>query len=254
MEIDAIVLAGGDASRVDPSFTGPKSLIKVGGKPMIDYVMTALRDCAELRRTVIALPPGADRADFPWPADDFVEDAAGVIDAIKKSVLTLGEDGYMLIVSSDAPLITALGIKDFVGKCKREQADVYYSIIRKETTEAAFPGTRRTYLNLKDGTFTGGNVHLARKETFMRNTETGELMFDLRKNPLSILRLLGLGFVLKYITGRLDVRTLENKAAEVLDAKVKAVITVYPELGIDVDKPEDLELINTYLGNKRQDV
>jgi hypothetical protein len=102
-------------------------------------------------------------------------------------------------------------------------------------------------MRLKDGTFTGGNVHLVRKTTFIRNLKTGERLFDLRKHPLSLVSLLGIGFMLRYFTGRLDTEGLERKAGELLEAKVKAVSVSYPELGVDVDKPADLALVQAYL-------
>lgn len=247
MQIDVVVLAGGDAAAVDPSFSGPKSLINIAGRPMISYVLDALAGCPALGELVLALPEGAKTQPFEALGGRVLEGTTGVVDAIAKAIDLVGDNGYMLIVSSDTPMIHSLAINDFLDSCRQEEAQVYYSIISQETTEAAFPDTRRTYMRLKDGVFTGGNVHLAEKATFLRNITQGNQLFNLRKNPLSIISLLGIGFVLKYITGRLDIETLEDKAQKLLNANVKAIVTRYPELGVDVDKPEDLRLVETYL-------
>ena len=53
MKVDVVVLAGGDASKVVPSLSGPKSLIDIAGRPMISYVTDALRHCRDL--CVVAL-------------------------------------------------------------------------------------------------------------------------------------------------------------------------------------------------------
>jgi molybdopterin-guanine dinucleotide biosynthesis protein A len=250
MNIDVVVLAGGDAGKVDPSLSGPKSLIEIGGRPMISYVMGALKGCPDLDEVIIALPEGADRTPFEDFTERIVEGTSGVVDAIYKSVHILGEIGYILIVSSDAPMIHSEAINEFLRNCQKEKAEIYYSVIRREVTEKVFPGTRRTYMRLKDGTFTGGNIHLVKKAAFVRNMSIGERLFNLRKHPLALISLLGLGFVLRYFTGRLDVEAVENKAGEILGAKVKAIITRYPELGIDVDKPEDLALVQAHLVGK----
>ncbi len=247
MDIDVVVLAGGDASQVDPAFSGPKSLIDIGGRPMVSYVMDALAGSTGLRQVVIALPEGVDQAPFAALGGLVVEGTTGVVDAIKKSILKLGPDGYVLIVSSDAPMINSDAIDDFTNDCRLEEAQVYYSIIRREDTEAVFPETRRTYMKLRDGTFTGGNVHLFEKATFMRNIENGNRLFNLRKNPISLVSLLGIGFVLKYLTGRLNLETLERKARELLGASVRAVVTTHPELAVDVDKADDLRLVQAHL-------
>ena len=156
MIIDAVVLAGGEASKVDPSLSGPKSLIDIGGRPMISYVMDALNGCADLRQVVIALPEEAERARFESMADAVVEGTTGVIDAITKTIYTVGENGYILVVSSDTPMMSSEAVNEFLSSCRREEAQVYYSIIPRGVMESGFPGTRRTYLRLKDGTVTGG--------------------------------------------------------------------------------------------------
>src|SRR3990170_248693 len=133
-------------------------------------------------------------------------------------------------------------VNDFLASCGREEADIYYTIIPKETTEAVFPGTKRTYIRLRDVRFTGGNVHLVRKETFLKTKTAGERIFAKRKSPFGLIRLLGFTFVTKFLLGRLTIASLEQKAGRSLSARVKAVVTAYPELGVDVDKPEDLRL------------
>lgn len=250
VDIDVIVLAGGEASKVDPAFSGPKSLIEICGQPMLSYVMEALAGCTDLREIVVTLPVGVDVTRFAGLAERFVEGTTDVIDAIEKAIDILGKDGYILVVSSDTPLIHSAAIKGFIDKCRQEKAEVYYSIIRRETTEELFPGSHRTYLRLRDGTFTGGNVHLVAKDAFLRNMKTTKRLFGLRKRPVSILSMLGLTFVLRYFFGRLYVKTLENKAEDLFDAQVKAIITSYPELGVDVDKREDLELVEAHLAGK----
>lgn len=247
MKIDVVVLAGGEASQVVDTLSGPKSLIDIGGRPMISYVMDALRQCPDLGRIVIALPTGADAVPFLGFSDLIAVDTTGVVDAIAKAIKVVGEEGSLLIVSSDAPMISSRAITDFLDLCRAAPADIHYTIIPKEATDAAFPGTRRTYVRLRDGTFTGGNVHLTRKDTFIRNQETGERLFAKRKSPLGLLRLLGITFVFKFLTGRLTIDLLEKKVGQLLTAKTKAVVTSYPELGVDVDKPEDLRIAREYM-------
>jgi GTP:adenosylcobinamide-phosphate guanylyltransferase len=247
MKIDAVVLAGGEANRVHESLSGPKSLISVAGRPMISYVMDALKDCAGLDNIVISIPPDADPAPFRAYSDRIVTSGSGVVDAVTAAIEALGVEGSILVASSDTPMISRAAVESFLESCRRAPADIHYSIVPQTAIEAVFPGTKRTYMRLKDGVFTGGNIHLADKETFIRNRDIGNQLFELRKNPLGILRLLGTLFMVKYLTGRLEISALESKAGDLLNAQVRAVVTSYPELGVDVDKPEDLELAETHM-------
>lgn len=250
MKIDVVVLAGGDAETIDPSLRGPKSLVEIAGRPMISYVMEALRGCDNLGEVVVTVPRGCDPERFAGQADRIVTGAAGVVDAIDKAIKIVGDDGFLLIVSSDTPLITSPALVDFLKRCTDPAVDIFYSIISAKTVQAVYPDTKRTYIRLRDGAYTGGNVHLTRKETFLQNQDIGKRMFDLRKNPVGMVRVLGLSFIVKYFFHTLTIGLLEQKAGALLSAKVKAVVTGYPELGVDVDKLTDLELADRVLSKK----
>lgn len=252
MKVDAVVLAGGDASKVVASAAGPKSLIDIAGRPMIGYVTDALRQCSELDNIVIALPAGTDPAPFAGLGTKIVTDTHGVVDAIYQAIKVLDRDGYVMVVSSDTPMISAAALNDFLGDCKTSDAEIYYTVIPKEVIEKKFPGTRRTYIRLRDGIFTGGNVHLAAKDAFIRTKAMGERIFANRKSPLGLIRLIGFGFVMRFLFGRLTIASLEAGAGRALGAKVKAVVTRHPELGVDVDKPEDLKIAEAYLRRENQ--
>ncbi len=247
MKIDVVVLAGGDASKVGSELNGPKSLIKICGRPMIDYVMDALGQCAVLGEIAIALPPGADQAAFTDFSGRIIPDTHGVIIAMLKATELFDDEGYLMAVSSDAPMISAQAIDDFVKRCESDPADLYYTIIPKTVCEMAFPGSKRTYFRLKEGAFTGGNVHMIKKSTFVNNLSLEEQIFAMRKKPISLIRMLGVSFVLKFARGRLSITSVEEKAGAAFHAEVRAIITTYPELGVDVDKPEDLELAEAFL-------
>ena len=68
------------------------------------------------------------------------------------------------------------------------------------------------------------------------------------KNPLAQARLFGMDLVLKYVTGRLSIREVEERFHEILNLTGKAIISNYAEVGVDVDKPSDLKLAEEILG------
>jgi hypothetical protein len=64
----------------------------------------------------------------------------------------------------------------------------------------------------------------------------------MRKNPLALGSLLGLPIILKYLFGRLSIADVEKRAWDKLALVGRGVIVPYAEIGVDVDKPSDLEL------------
>jgi hypothetical protein len=120
------------------------------------------------------------------------------------------------------------------------EAALVYPIVPKEAVEARFPGNRRTYARLKEGTFTGGNLLLLDKALFFQALPLARRVVALRKRPLALARLIGLDILLKLLLGRLSLPELEARARRILGVEARALVTPYPEVGVDVDKEEDL--------------
>jgi len=140
-------------------------------------------------------------------------------------------------------LITGEAIDDFVDRCGDETIDLYYPIVSRQVVEDRYAGARRTYVHLKEGVFTGGNVFLFNPGILSRCLVKGKQLVEARKNPLRLAGMVGLPFLLKFMTRNLSLREAEEKVSGLLDIKGLAVISRCPEIGLDVDKPEDLELV-----------
>lgn len=75
----------------------------------------------------------------------------------------------------------------------------------------------------------------------------------MRKNPLKLSRLLGFKFILKLLFNRLSMAEIEERVRLILGFRGVAVVSPYPEVGIDVDKPQDLALVEeTFRAQKRR--
>ena len=72
-------------------------------------------------------------------------------------------------------------------------------------------------------------------------------MISLRKDPVGLCKTIGPGFILKFLLRRLTIREAEEKFSQLLGFKGVAVKCIYPEIGMDVDKPSDLDLVEQVL-------
>ena len=75
-----------------------------------------------------------------------------------------------------------------------------------------------------------------------------ERVVSLRKKPWKLARLLGLTFVFKFFMQQLSLSELERRVSQLLGVRGVAIISPYPEIGTDVDKPSDLELAERVIG------
>ena len=74
-----------------------------------------------------------------------------------------------------------------------------------------------------------------------------EEAYEARKSPFKLAKMLGPKFIFKFLLRRLTIEELEERISSLIKAKGKAVVTSYPEIGMDVDKNSDLELARKML-------
>jgi hypothetical protein len=103
-----------------------------------------------------------------------------------------------------------------------------------------------------DGVFTGGNIMLLRPDFVTRNWPAFQDAYAARKRIGKLASMIGIGVLARVILaqaypGALKVAALERAVSRMLGGKVAAVISAYPEIGEDVDKPSDLAAVRKIL-------
>lgn len=247
--MDVIILAGAKncGALRESSDSLYEATIPIDGRPLLDYVVEPLTRVGEVERIVIVGPEeciSPDRRAAVWRV---VPCGATMVDNLRRGLEALSPKGKILIATADIPLITPEAIEDFLSRCRAREADIYYPIVARAPIESRFPGVKRTYATLREGTFTGGNIILLAPEIVERHLVTIEQAVALRKKPLQMARLLGLRYLLKLLAGRLSITEVEERVEKKLHFKGAAVITPFAEIGIDVDKPSDLDLVERVL-------
>ncbi|MDD4774916.1 MAG: nucleotidyltransferase family protein [Syntrophomonas sp.] len=252
MQYDAVIMAGGENTselkKIAP-FSN-EALIIIGSYPMIYYVYSALRSTPSIANIVVSGPVEALRNILP--RDErlfFVEGGENAIETLARGTDFLKDriSRKVLAVPTDIPFITPEAISDFLASCEMSEADLYYPVTSKEVNERKYPGVIRTYVHLKDGVFTGGNLFLLRSAVIPACLEFGAKIIVRRKDPLAIARLFGVGLVCKYLLGQLSIKAAERRLLQVAGIQGKGIISPFAEVGVDVDKPEDLLLAQRYL-------
>ncbi|HYG58331.1 MAG TPA: hypothetical protein VD902_09755, partial [Symbiobacteriaceae bacterium] len=139
-------------------------------------------------------------------------------------------------------------IDGLVALCRQKPADIYYPIVEKSIGENKYPFVKRTYVTLREGIFTGGNLFIVNPEVIESTAPKARRFLDYRKAPLKMAMLLGITFVLRYLLFRnLNLQELEAKVSQMWDLRGAVVVCPWPEVGIDVDKPSDLQLARAAL-------
>ncbi|KJR99973.1 MAG: hypothetical protein VR68_07330 [Peptococcaceae bacterium BRH_c4a] len=246
--VDALVLAGSrnDGPLRQCSSVPYEAMITIGRKTMVEYVIDALRNSKRVGRIVVVGP--SDVPGFCSREDVIVIKARGeLMENVSRGVECLPGAKRVLLATCDIPLLTTRAIEDFLDRCGNKSAQFYYPVIPREVVEKSFFETRRTYVAFKEGDFTGGNIFLIDPGAVNRCMEKGQQLVDARKNPFRISKLMGIPFLLRFILRMVSLKEAEEKASDVLGIEGAVVVTSFPEVGVDVDKPCDLELVSKVL-------
>ncbi len=250
--MDAVILAGALNSGAlrTVSQAQYEAEIEIDGQPMIDYVIDALCSVREIKKIVVV---GSKSISAKANAKKvlFVQHGTSMVESLFNGLEVLEALEPVLIVTSDIPLITKEALEDFLVRCDKNSADLYYSFVSKTVNEAKYPQVQRTYVRLKEGTFTGGNLVLLTPHVLKDQREILEKAVALRKKPVQLCRLLGWRCFLKLLTGKLTIANIEQRVRTVFDLVVAGIISPYPEVGIDVDKPSDLKLAREVLSKSK---
>ena len=237
--IPAVVLAGGRDKGSLAAATGQpiRALIPYRGRSLVAPVLDALTGAVQVGRVVIVGP-----REIAGSIDgvDLIPEGEDLLANIRAGLRAHGGDGPALLVACDIPHLTPAAVDDFIARSLASGDDLCYPIIPRAAAESAFPGQKRTYVRLREGSFTGGNLILVRRSFFLKMEPLVADAYALRKQPLKLARRVGIGILFKLVTGRLAIGDVEAQVGAMLGGSVRAVRSDYAELGADVDKAGDL--------------
>ncbi len=255
--MDVILTAGGTPSPEDPLYAYsqglPKALIPIGDKPMIQWVLDALSAAKTINRIVmIGL---ADDIEVQYPRELVrIENQGNMVDNIIAGAYKLlsypQPSEYALVAASDVPTVTPEAI-DWVSKeTEKAQKDLVYTVVSQQVMEKRYPGSKRSYIPLKDIKICGGDINAIRLATVNYENPLYRKLIAARKNALKQAALLGLDTLFLILFQAITLAQTEKRVCKRLEIDGRVLPSPYAELGMDVDKPGQLELVRADLLNR----
>ena len=254
IKTDAIVTAGGtlrpDSELLKATGIEKKALIPIAGKPMIGWVIDALRGSGQVNHIIVV---GLNPEDLNYNDDmlHFIESTGNLVDNVFAGVHYLQEINpdtrKILVVSSDIPLITPEIVRGFIEECAPHDKDSYYSVVKKEVMEARFPNSNRTFVPFKDGRFSGGDAFFFDVSAVRGNIKLAKALTGTRKNYFKQAQMIGFSFIIRVLLRMMTVTEAGARAGERGNLDGGVVITKYAEIGMDVDKFHQFEMVKAEL-------
>ncbi len=258
MKTAALILAGGklspDLVPVAEGATNRALIPLAPNRVMLDYVVEALR-------AGFVQSSGSGRIllagdDIPLPTGCVaVPGGETLVDTLLNGVAALAPDETRLLVATaDIPFLTGEAVSDLLHRADAlSDADFVYPIVPVARCRERFPDMKRTTLRIKEGEFTGGNTVLLNPAFLRQHEQVIRTAYARRKDVPKLAALLGPGLIARLIVSRIVPQTLAIGHLEAAvgrligGAKARAVITPYAEIGVDVDKPDDVRIARAML-------
>ena len=248
---DALVLAGsGKANDPLSEYAGVqnKAFIPIKGRPLITYILDTLAATPAVS-TVIVVGPAEELETLRQEGYNFLiaNEGGSILNNVANAIEHAEPNRLCLLITGDIPLLSRAALEEFLNLCAPYDGDLYYPVLSEETCLKSYPDTKRTYVALKEGPVTGGNIGLINPAWFTKKKDSLELFISYRKKPLKLLRILPLSLALKYFLKKLSLADLEKQLSRLLEMKAHAIPCQCAEIGLDVDKISDLEQVKKLL-------
>lgn len=249
--IDAVITAGGIPKPDEPLYPltqgKSKALLPIGGKPMTQWVLDALDGAATVGRIVlVGLAPGEGGLTSHKELR-YVPNAGsmlGNVEAGVKHILELDPSAKKaLIISSDIPCVTPEMVDWMANTCLASDHEVYYGLIAEADMERRFPGSRRTYFAIKEGRFCGTDVIVVSTALVGHYHPAWNDIVGARKNILKQASIVGFDTLLLMLLRQMTIPEAERRSQTKLGIKGRILLSPYAELGMDVDKPRQYDLV-----------
>ena len=253
--VHAVVLAGqrsvktplGEAANVAADV-----MVSVAGRPALLRVLDALSASQQVRPSVLVGPNRSILEEstelralihehgLAWcePKDDPVTSSIAGIEGLGTP---------LLLTTGDHALLTPATVDEFCGEARESDADLVVGLVSHKLVRDAFPGNRRTVLRFADGHCCGANLFWLNRPRGIRALEFWRDIQQHRKRPQRIARELGVGFLWRYLFGRLVLsRALEDLSSRT-GCRLGAVKLNDAKAAVDVDSIADWQLAERIL-------
>lgn len=240
--VTAIVLAG-ERPEGDPLAShygvAAKALVPVGGAPMGVRVVATLRAWTSQVRVL------GNPAKLATLGGLEVE-ASGATIAATLAPLVAAGPWPMLVTTADHPLLDRVMLATFAEQA--EGCDLAVGLVERRTLLARHPDSRRTWLRFRGGAYSGANLFWIGSDRALPLLGIWASVEQQRKRGRALIGAFGFPLLLGVGLRLLTLQGALSRIGRRFNLKARAVVLPQAEACIDVDKPEDRDLVERILG------
>src|SRR5271157_3488462 len=252
--MDAVVTAGGIPQPDEPLYSytkgDSKAMVDIAGKPMIQWVIDALSSAKDVDNVIITGLSPKSNLKCKKPLHYLSNQGKmleNLIAGINKSLELNPKNKHVLLVSSDIPALKSEMVDWLINTCMETSDDIYYGVCPRDVMEMRYPGSKRTYTKLKDMEVCGADINIVHVRMASAHLDVWEALIANRKNPVAQARVMGLDTLYLLLTRQATLQDFVTRVSQRIGIKGRAIVWPYAEPCMDVDKPNQLEMMRTDL-------
>ena len=253
----AVVLAA-DRFSGDPlakaAGVSSKCLVPAGGKPMVLRVLDALEEAQEVGAVILC---GPQRAVVEGTAALAARIASGRVtwvgnrespsSSASHVLRALPDANPVLVTTADHALLTAPMVDLFCSEARSTGADIVVGLAAQRVVQAAFPETRRTVIQMREGGYCTCNLFAFLTPRSRSVADFWRSVERERKKPLRVIGAFGWWSVILYLLRLLSLKQGLERISRRLGLRAAAVLMPFPEAAVDVDTVRDWKLVEARL-------
>jgi len=224
----------------------PKALLDLNGKPMIQWILDAVNGSSQIDEIFVVGLPDTTSLISRRPIH-FVNDTGGALEnVIAGAAAMMALDSKMdlfLMTSSDIPALTTQMVDWVIAQGKLANVDIHFFTVKRQDMEMRYPESRRTYTRFQDVELCSADIFLARVEKVLNPAARWRDLLSARKSPLKQAAIIGYDILFLMLLRRIKLQKAVGIVTRRLDLTGRVAFTPYPEMGMDVDKDFQLEIM-----------
>ena len=225
-----------------------KALLPVGGEPMVLRPVRALLESGVVSEVrVLAQEP--ERLQPILPDAVTAERSDGTIaETIARLCADPATRWPLLVTTADHALLDADIVREFVSTAST--ADVAIGMVERRPLLARFPQAQRTWLNFREGAYSGANLFALTSPRAAVAIEQWRAVEQDRKKGWRVVAQFGWPLLLGAVLRLRSIHQTAGSLGRKLGLRLRVVELGNPVAAIDVDKPADLELVEAILAGR----
>ena len=233
----------------------PKALLDIHGKAMIQWVLDAVSASKQVD-AVFIVGLSADTKLVSRKKIHYIPDQndalANVIAGTDALVKQDPRTNLFLMVSSDIPALTTRMVDWVIDQANQADVDIQYFVIRRQDMEKRYPESRRTFTRFQDAELCSADIFLVKADKVLNpDSRWGDLL-NARKSPLKQAAIIGFDTLFLMLVRRITLQKAVKTILKRLKLTGRVAFTPYPEMGMDVDKDFQLEIVRKDLAWERK--